>query len=413
MVRFVETFRGAGVSGIILSSQSAAPNALKYVDSPTVFHSDWSPFGQQAHRFPDSTAGIRDLILGPAFQSVKIFDPQPHWYWSGSFELYNDFGITSLANDFIWLIFSNAGKAQLTVRVRNGYLEFWTGGSGIYGDLGSQIAKSTAQLQVPDDWHSLDIVLDIPGKRLELWIDDVLDTVETNVAWGWGALNPDRFNLCLLQQVGNLGYALDAFGIGDGQGQVNNTRLGPVQGDFLPMTDDAVAQWGRIYSYSPPATANFQAIADRNSSNGWPDGDPSYLYSPQSGAMDQYKIGLPRCFGRVLAVALNCCLKAAVFPSPVDLICRPNPTNVAVTNVGSVAPAALGAFAGLYTIEQAITETSLNNPGALWTDGEIGGAYWGIRSSTGQPIVTAFFLEKLVSLRSQSYDCGGISSYAY
>ncbi|TAK97791.1 MAG: hypothetical protein EPO08_20725 [Rhodospirillaceae bacterium] len=414
MLRFVESFDWWGSATNPNLGALGGPSQLKYT-----FTDPFSGFRAAPGRYGGNAGAMNIIISQPTL--TKQLDAQPQWAATFAFQPHNAFGLSGWGNGiFARLDASTApGVPVLSVVIDNaGYMRFYTGGNG--GTNRGTLIATAPWLFALDVWAAVDITVDIPGRRLECWVNDVQQLVVVGIVWAHGpAVYPDTWAWTWWPAGGNnnRGYVVDDFGLADGQGPLNNGRLGPCRAVLvLPNSDATEPQWTRHATagggaFLAPPTADYQCIDDANPSIGYPDGDQSYIETAMAGAIDLFGVPGPNCFGRNLGLAANACLKAPGVPAPVDLICRADPTIATVTQIGGSVPAILGAK---YATQQRVSESSILRPGQVWTDGEIGNAWWGLRCpGPGFPRVTQFFLEKLTSTRVQPFDCGQIGSYSF
>lgn len=291
-----------------------------------------------------------------------------------------------------------------------GRLCFSTGGGGVrFSGSAIQIGR-TDGFNVPlNTYLYLELkVLFGTGGRIQLWSEDVLVYDQNlNVSQAGHVENPDRISW-MFENLGTTGYTYDDNYVADILGGVNNDRLGPVRvTTVFPLVDGAAEQWSRNVG-----SANFQCVDDPGGGAG-PD-DATTELSASVGKVDLYNVGMPACYGKILAVSANLCAHGVGGLSTVDLVAQASRDPASRYDLGSglsIPAAYIPATVPIApSVVQAIANTSPLNNG-VWRDGDIRNGLWGMRSG-GDVKATQFFVEKLVSLRPQHYDCGG-GSYIY
>ncbi len=207
------------------------------------------------------------------------------------------------------------------------------------------------------------------------------------------------------ESFGVPGYLIDDYYVADDQGALNNTRLGPCRIMSGPPTGDAFLDGGWVRNTG--ASDSFCVSEFVNSLHGAPDYDFTYLDGTASCA-DLFNVATMACVGRILGVGLNGVFRGAP-PASTALLCKPIPAMGAAISIGGGSPPGNGTD---WEVLQGISETDLATGGNNWTDGDIGRAWWGAGLSSGSAHFTQLYLEKLVSLRAVSFDCGNLGSYA-
>jgi len=289
----------------------------------------------------------------------------------------------------------------------------YSGGTATNGSPGTLLKTITAPFSNSVfNYLELFIIVNGVNSTLEIWLDDnpllQMGPSAPDGVVNLGSLAPDRAGF-RWESLGSSGIIVDDLYVADGSGGHNNARLGPCRVMTLPPSSDRV-----LAGWTPNIIGpDFQMLYEFPGGNfhaGIPDQDTTYL-SGSAGASDLYGFAAFSCVGLVLGVAVNAVAKGAS-PVALALECSPDPGNVPVQTVASVAPPASGA---VYAALQAITETDLFSGAVNWTDGDVAHAEWGIGLTSGTNVhVTQFTLEKLVTLRNVPFSCGGSqASYSF
>jgi len=358
-------------------------------------------------------------LIGTYFPECSWdFDAQPKWYISFALKPITFFSALGWGDgQMLRLDSTTLGGPIFSLAIDAfGQLRCYTGGDG-GADRGSLIGIAPVVLPV-GTWASIDLVVDVSGRLVEVWINDARQLHITNVVWANGPTRyADRFTWMWRPNRNNTGYDVDDFAIADGQGSLNNGRLGPGRVVLArPRADATHPQWTRSPNNSDghPATADYQCVNDQNAVVGFPDGDHSYLEPGAPSMVDLFQLTSTPCFGRNMGIALNAVLKGASLPATLELVVRANPSTATITAIGGTVGGILPyTFTSSYVCRQNVSETAVARPGQPWTDGDLANGWWGIRSAVGTPRVTTVFLEKFTTLRPVSYDCGGLGSYAF
>lgn len=348
--------------------------------------------GLQSSILPGRYGGFAIFLFNTAFGSwraIKALPPSQTLRYHASFRAHTS-GAALYPNS-LFGGFSTPGTKLLSWKIDSTQtLKLYTGGTGVNSNPGTLLIQSVATFPF-DQWRTIEIEATFgPSGKLNLYVDDELDSSLTNVLW---ATNSNANQLeHYWESFGLQGIEWCDVVVSDDQGAVNNQRLGPcnVVCDF-PIADATPPQWTRNTGTSDASVVNEQ----NGAVHGAPNFNFNYIDGPD-GAVDLFTVATPRCFGRNLAVAVNACTINGV----ITMVCRPAPSSTTVDNVGtSVSPG------GAYFTLQQIQELSFLS-GTYWTDREIGQAWWGARALSG-PRITQFFLEKVTSLRPDPFNCGG------
>ena len=313
-------------------------------------------------------------------------------------------------------------------------LAFYTGGTGFPGDLGTLLYTSQTELTW-NQWYSIDTEITISATpnngTASMYINDVLDTSPATPnqpsvrSYNWS--NTPTHWWITWANLSSTGPMISDIVVSDNAADPiaildqTNTRLGPCRVKmYTPGLDDR-AQWNRFTSAT--AAGNWQVLGEvpgHSFDIAAPDGDYSYIWYPGGGATDYYSLGYwpgPGtgggtfamgfdCYGLILGVAWNACLKE---PNGIgqNLTMIPNPSNGVPFSLGAGA----GATTSGYTIVQAVLDVRPDT-GAIWTDPVLNDSWWGIENGAGFPKVTQMVLEKITSTRSVPFNCGQ-GSYSY
>jgi len=231
----------------------------------------------------------------------------------------------------------------------------------------------------PNVWRYIELVASASG--WSVYVDDVLDTAQS-VALPVGA-GMDRYSF--------IHFTFESCRIDDHYAA--DTRLGPCRVTGSPPAVGSTHQW------APLAGTNLSQVHEfGNLGTPTPDGDTTYVASSNAGDLDLYQMTATACYGRVLAVALNASGRAAVSSPSVNLMFK------ALGNLFTIGSGA--SMGGVYRVSQAVAALNPSNS-STWTDSAITGSLFGYQmASGGTARVTQFFIEKLVSLRNMSFDCG-------
>ena len=273
----------------------------------------------------------------------------------------------------IWL----EQKSDLTIRV-------WMGDGtpcGTPGFPGILLATLNTSF-TRNVWRYIELVCSATGWAV--YVDDVLDTQQTvTMPIGTGM---DRYSF---QKFASEDFQLDDHYAAD-------TRLGPCRVTGLPPAYGSTHQW------SPLSGTNLSQVSEfGNRVSSTPDDDVTFVSSSSAGDQDLFGWRTPACYGRILALAVDVSGRALSGSPAVNPLFRV---------AGNTYALGFGAVYGAsYAIQQAISPL---NPAtnATWTDEAIGGGLFGYQmAGSGTGRVTQVFIEKLVTLRNVSFDCGGES----
>ncbi len=173
-------------------------------------------------------------------------------------------------------------------------------------------------------------------------------------------------------------------------------------------------------TWEPQGTASsVTAVQEHGPTGNYPDGDTTYIDPLAVGALQQYTLARPRCYGLILGIGLNLVCRPVGGTPQVGGYTRPQvtlfPLGAAqiVTDPGSTLVPNYAPMFGYRTYQFLSEKNPQNNQ--VWDDGAIGAAEWGIKAedSTGLHC-TQIYLAKLVSLDpSKPFTCGGVGSYVW
>lgn len=294
----------------------------------------------------------------------------------------------------------------------NGNFNFIVGGQGdrFTSPLGTVVATTSVPgpnyYQIPiNTWQYIEFEISFgPSGSITMWVEDVQVAQFTglNLQRPLEPVNPDRMSL-IWDNLLTIGVTIDDWYIADNTGSFNNTQLGPSRVSIVFPNLDGIAEGFTRNT----GTTNFSCVHDPGGPGLGPDGTTTQVTG--TGVLDLYAVPAPACFGKILGLALNACANANGGSGTLDLVCRPLSTPSLQFDLadGLALPTGYGNLSIVQAISERFPETGQN-----WRDGDIGQALWGMRSSSGDVSVTQVFVEKLTSLRRQTFDCGG-GSYAY
>lgn len=290
-------------------------------------------------------------------------------------------------------------------------LQFWSGagnGSRVPG-LATLIASTSYALPV-NQFVYLELKITFGmGGSIEAWADDTKILTATGLAIGHTGFvqDPDRLTFAF-QNFGTHGITIDNHYVADTSGPVNNDRLGPCRVTAIfPAADFVSTQWSRNHG-----AGNWACMDDPGGLAG--EDDDATELTGSDGDLDLYATTKIACYGKILAVALNACAHGIAGSGSIDLVYQPGRSAGDRVTVAAGLPLPPAYTSSDLIVSPSIVQGVLNSSpinGGIWRDFDIENGYWGIRSG-GATKATQFFLEKIVSLRPQHYDCGR-GSYAY
>lgn len=288
-------------------------------------------------------------------------------------------------------------------------------GPTIPGSLGGGNTSTVLYLEVKDD-NTFSVYTGPEGRRLFpgtlLWNSAGVYTLSLN-EWIYIELQVDTStgtwalyvnDVLLKQQTDTLPSLIDRYSflsegfeehsIDDHYG-TNGERLGPCRvTGFAP-------NFGSTHQWTPLVSTNLSQIQEFGNRAGLntPDDNQSYVSASAAGITDYYGFPAPACYGRILALAINADGSAVTGSPSIDFFAK-------LAGI-EYASGSSNAYIGGYHIQQGISQV---NPatGTYWSDTEIAAGLFGMRmAGSGELRVTQFMMEKLVSLRSVPFTCGG------
>lgn len=294
---------------------------------------------------------------------------------------------------------------ELALRTRtDGRIEVMRGGKGTNAEPGSVIA-SPAFTFTQGSWYHVEFLVHFaPSGFLKMFVDDV--EVYSATSLNLGSTPPDRYSL-RWESFGTRQVAWDDLYVDDA------TRHGPAKvTTSVPDGPGHAAEWSLT-----GAPTHWEAVDDYFNP-GAPSADfpdmTTYIDSTSALAqLDSFKMGAMPCYGRILAVATNASgwNPSGVNAPGIRFSVRARPSVATDTDLGLQLWPAPSTWSPLVAV-QAISPTDPAT-GTYWVDRHVSQAFWGYRAAGAGPSrVTQVFLEKLVSLRDDPFNCGR-SPYAF
>lgn len=346
------------------------------------------PEGQNMYNFFDCTVLME-----------KQLTTQNHWRESRTLFIFTN----NIAEANLWSWGTPTGIVATWTLSTDGRIRIRANGDG-FTTLGTLLYTSQTTLALHTfyfidlDWY---FPTTGPG-TCSLYINGVLDTGVAGFpsvnGYGWSGV-PDRFTMV---GVNNsiAGYSVCDIVVSDGQGAVNNTRLGPSRVKLYNFNFNGLVQWPSIV---PSTAVAVNTINDTPTAPPAPDGDASYITGGGLDADAVFGITSVDCYAGVLGVALSVCLRDPNNGS-LDLVVRQQPSTGIDTSIASVANP------NTYAVVQGIIEQF---GGSTIVDGAIGNAWWGVKLIAGTPLVTQIVLEKVTTRSGAPYQCGQLGSYCF
>jgi hypothetical protein len=405
MLRFVDGFDAMDASGY-LGGASGLQLPAKYYDASVIT-------GDQIAMVGGRFGGQALQQINTGFASanyVKAFAAQTQWAVGFAFQLHS--GLAGSDPLFYTLAAANLATqvVGLAYETATGKLLVYRNGGGTNASKGT-LVKNTGVVLPNSSWTYLEIFVIVAGASsvLQVFQDDVAiadyGPTGTDGTINLGAANIDR--ACFRwESLGTAGYYIDDYYIADGTGALNNTRLGPCRIMSETVIGDASLSGGWVRNGGATDTDRVNEYPP-GSGHGVPDWLFSYLAGTAS-CSDLFNVASPQCVGRILGVAVNATCQGFP-PASVALLCQPIGAAGSAVTLASLSPPAGGSD---WACLQGIAEQDLATGASFWTDGDIGRAWWGAGLSSGAANMTQIYLEKLVSLRAVSFDCGVLNSYA-
>lgn len=222
---------------------------------------------------------------------------------------------------------------------------------------------------------------------------------------------PDRFTH--RWQSGSPGINLDNYVLNNGQGAHNT--------DFLPYpwavasrypVVATTSQWAP-HGYADALTCVYDHQGVPTASE-YPDGDHGYIQPTGVGQRALFELQDFTCQGRILGVALSVVAKPVTGSPGLKLIVEEKTVHTLAEPTLSGRSVQLPGLPDLddYNAYLGIAETDPET-GTFWTDGDLGNYSWGVESDSVDVHVTQIFLQKVVTLASLPFNCGGASNYGF
>lgn len=279
----------------------------------------------------------------------------------------------------------NASTAlYLEVMHSDNSISIYTGPDGTNLSPGALLWNSAGVYAVPlRTWIYVELQVDTSTGTWALYVDDVLLQQQTGISI------PSPIDRYSWLSEGFEQHSIDDHYCTDGD------RLGPCRVTGFPPILGSTHQWTPLSGTNLSQVQEFGNRAGLNT----PDDNQSYVESSAAATTDFYGFGVPACYGRILALALNADGSAVAGSPSVDFLIK---LAGAIYLAGSS-----DSYIGGYTIRQGV---SLLNPltGTYWTDADIGGGLFGFSmAGSGDLRITQWMGEKLVSLRAVPFNCGG------
>ena len=346
---------------------------------------------------------------GPGVYAVSFSNNMEPWIWSADVAWYNEgTGTVIQAAMEFWQAgtFHTGGVVCSMVIQLDGHVRFQlgTGFSAVALAISSNVfpVSSAAQGQ-PPAWGKLEVK--VGSGSFEVRYEGHVIMAGSNPS----LTNIDTFVFQISTASQN--WAIDNIYILDSAPGLAS-YLYPCRIDTLLMHS---LYGGAIWSVTGSGSL-VTAVSEAGPSGHYPDGDATYIQAPGPSSLQEYSTLRPTCYGLIYAVAINMCaapglavISAQVRPQ-VELFQIGN--NITLNDSGSTLEPFYPPMFG-YRTYQAIAELNpFNN--VPWNDGAIANSGWGVRSESGTPKVTQYYLEKLVSLNNQiPFGCGGTGNYAW
>lgn len=221
---------------------------------------------------------------------------------------------------------------------------------------------------------------------------------------------PDRFTH---RWQGGAGFNLDNYVLVDGQGAQNT--------GFLPYPWAVASRYPAVATtsqWTPNGYANaLTCVFDHQgvpTPSEYPDGESGYIKPTVTGQRALFEMQDFTCQGRILGVALSVVAKPLSGGQSMKLI-------VEETAIHTLAEPTLAGrsvqLPGLPDLDDYVTYFGIaeTDPetGTFWNDGDLGRYGWGVEADTTDVHVTQIFLQKVVTLASLPYSCGGAGNYGF
>ncbi len=352
---------------------------------------DTAPGGAKAFRFGNSGFGQQTL--------TKVLAPNSTWCLGFLYRMREipgnplalcrfEAGGTTIVNPGG---FDNGVNTDTSIMLRqntDGTLSICSGNGGTANFPGTVLYTTTYTVALMA-WIYIELQIDTTAGSWSLYIDDTFIQSQSGLTL---QAPVDRFSLQSAtfetRNVANV-YCTDG------------ERLGPCRVNGYPPIFQSTAQWTPL---SGTNLSQVQEFGNRAFPLQTPDDDTSYVSAAAAGLRDFYGMQAPACYGRILAIALNADASAITGSPSLDFLIKLGATEYA----GGTS----NAYAGAYGIQQGISQLNPST-GTFWGDAEITGALFGFQfAGSGELRVTQWMLEKLVSLRDVTFNCGQ-GSYSF
>ncbi len=379
----------AGKSTIVLVLRFVDGFGLSSLNRVSIKYNAFSNSFFQATFVPGPGGeGRAFCLINTAFGSVDFYNRfSRRDMWGVSMDIqWTQLGVGTPLQQMDFFRFLVGSHVLLGIRqLANGRL-------ALVNESGFQFATGSAPTIVLEQWYRLEIQATFnAGGAVQVKLDGVTvinfagipfsDTADT---LGFRFQQFDRPGLAIANMIWYDSVAGDEF----------VTWPGPVRVNSLLPTADYQTTW--TPSSGPDCWAMVNDFFPARDPA--PDGNSTYIL-PVSGAQ-YFEVQASPCFGRVMAVAINCCSDSTAGDLALSALCEPLTT----PHVVGVIP--VQGSAGYLT--QQVFATVNPDTGGNWIDSQISGALWGVSAGAGAPLrLTAFYLEKVTSLTPQPYTCGG------
>ncbi len=340
---------------------------------------------------------ILNTAFGDANYTQGFPDAQILWGFHADFKVAKVGTGATFPTSVDWFRFgSSTAGVQLSLRVI-AYLADgpYAGRLQIIDAGGNLIATSPTSITM-DQWYTLEA-------KATFNSTSCLCEIRLNgAAWftgGYSSGGPVDQLTFRWQAFGPPSLALDNLVYYDGQAGMN-TFTGRLRVTSMLPVSDVRAGWAPV-----PGPSEYGMVNDFvGRAGGSDDGDLTYI-TPGGSLIDQlFNFARVDCFGKILGLAVNACMRPAGGFFPVRFLCQPA---AILYTLGTLTPTSTD-----YRTLQAVAEASPAS-GATWIAGEINGSYFGVGAPAAALVrVTAVYLEVVTSLEDLPYECG-IGPYSF
>lgn len=338
-------------------------------------------------------------------QFVRQYDSQPVWGLHFDYMQAGGSGVVT-PRAFEFYRITLAGALFFSLHQRNdGRFDMFGPGSALIGTTAIGITPNVnVNVQVLINFGT-------SGSVQVLFNDSNALGVVTSIPFNFGASLPDTHMWFWNGGFGPPGIQLDNYVVWDGQpgDSFGNAFPGPMSVTSLePNTDDPSTLWTPSSGTTcVPMVNDFTNRFPGES----PDGDFTTI-APSTLAAQGFLMKTSPCFGLVLGVAMNACARPLSAPQLLDFQVGIG-GNIYVVGNATVSTPFFPRPGGVppqlqnYQTYQVLVGNSPAS-GSNWNDAEINGASWGLGAGVSpNQLITAFYLEKVTSLRPQPFNCGG------